>query len=189
MRPEFKKLNPQHTVPILQDGDDVILDGSAICTYICQRYGAAEQTLVPADPFSRALVEQRQHFSDSKLFNIFYKMMTDINVRAKEISADDVNDTLDALAVLEAFLGGNSFVCGDNLTVADFSLISTGTAMLTVLKETTKGGGDGLEMKFPNIYGWINRMSALLQQADYEKIVSQTNEFLVELLVAAMNRK
>lgn len=153
-------------MPVLVDDDDIILDGSAISNYLVTKYGGAEKaSLCPIEPFPRAMVEQRQHFSDSKLFNLFYKQMMAHGKGGREYDADDVNSTLEALDMLEIHLGDNDYVTGRALTVADFSCVSTATALMTIVPYVAA--------RYPKILAWIQRLALL---PSYKEIVETTNE-------------
>lgn len=68
MGEEFLKLNPQHTVPTLVDGDLVLWDSHAIMTYLVEKYGKPNDSLYPSDLKVRAKINQHLHFEGSTLF-------------------------------------------------------------------------------------------------------------------------
>ena len=61
------QLNPQHTIPTLDDNGAVIWDSHAICTYLVSKYGK-DDSLYPKDLLVRAKVDQRLHFDTGILF-------------------------------------------------------------------------------------------------------------------------
>lgn len=61
------KINPQHTIPTLVDGDFVIWDSHAITAYLVEKY-ATDDSLYPKDLIKRTLVNQRLHFDSGILF-------------------------------------------------------------------------------------------------------------------------
>lgn len=67
--PEFKKINPIQTTPVLEDNGTYITDSHAICTYLVQKYGSAKhQELYPADLVERTMVDQKMFFDTGVLF-------------------------------------------------------------------------------------------------------------------------
>lgn len=67
--PEFKKINPIQTTPVLDDNGVYITDSHAICTYLVQKYGAKnQQNLYPADLVGRTMVDQKLFFDTGVLF-------------------------------------------------------------------------------------------------------------------------
>ena len=66
---EFLRLNPQHTIPVIDDGGVIVRDSHAIIIYLVQKYGKDGQTLYPEDPIARAKVNAGLHFDSGVLFS------------------------------------------------------------------------------------------------------------------------
>ncbi|RZC41136.1 GST N domain containing protein [Asbolus verrucosus] len=64
----FLKLNPQHTIPTLNDDGVVIWDSHAINAYLVGKYGKND-SLYPKDLAKRAIVDQRLHFDSGIIFS------------------------------------------------------------------------------------------------------------------------
>lgn len=67
MTDDYLKINPQHTVPTLVDGDFVLWDSHAISIYLVEKYGKNDQ-LYPKDLILRSKINQRLFFDASVLF-------------------------------------------------------------------------------------------------------------------------
>ncbi|XP_063884735.1 glutathione S-transferase 1-like isoform X1 [Scylla paramamosain] len=66
LKPEFVAINSQHTVPTLVDGDLVLTESRAICTYLISRY-AKDDSLYPKDVITRAKIDGLLYFDCSTL--------------------------------------------------------------------------------------------------------------------------
>lgn len=140
-------MNPQHTVPTLKDGDFVLWESRAILAYLVDKY-AKDDSLYPKDVKSRAVVTQRLYFDMGTLnekFHEYFKM----KVFKKTADASEQLKALEgALELLNTFLEGNSYVAGDQLTIADITIFAT--------VSTCELANVNLE-KFPNITSWCQK--------------------------------
>lgn len=146
----FLKLNPMHTVPVLDDNGEVIVDSHAICTYIIDKYGR-DDALYPMNFAERARIHQRLHFNSSVLFKAYGAATVAIIKGAPEASAEQLESIHSALGFLETFLQTGNYVVGSSLTVADFCLVTTVTTLLVHVTLDS----------YPRIQAWINRLSEL----------------------------
>lgn len=64
---EFLALNPNAMVPVIVDGDFVLWESNAICSYLANQY--PRNDLLPAAPRERALVEQWMGWQATELNN------------------------------------------------------------------------------------------------------------------------
>lgn len=60
-------MNPQHTVPLLDDDGYLLADSHAINAYLVQKYGK-DDSLYPKDLKKRGKVDERLHFDNGTLF-------------------------------------------------------------------------------------------------------------------------
>lgn len=65
--PEFLALNPKHKIPVLQHGDRVLTESAAIVTYISESFDPPPGFFVPADPSSRATLNEWCYFIMTEL--------------------------------------------------------------------------------------------------------------------------
>ena len=72
---EYLKINPQHTIPAMEDGEFCLNESRVIATYLVAKYGKDDK-LYPKDINQRAIVDQRLYFD----MGVFYKAMGDIVV-------------------------------------------------------------------------------------------------------------
>jgi glutathione S-transferase len=153
MTEEFKSKNPQHTVPTLEDGDAIIWDSAAICTYLIGKY-AADDSLYPKDLVKRAHVDQRLHFNSSILFPRIRGVLEPILFRNELVFPEEKRLAIvQAYNFVESFIGNGDYVVGDHLTVADFSFV----ASIVSLNMLVPIDAD----KYPNITRWWKIMEQL----------------------------
>lgn len=150
LKPDYLKLNPQHTVPTLDDDGKIIWDSHAIMIYLLTKYGKDKNnSLYPEDHFTRAIIHQRLHFDSGLAFPAFGHIVMPIFSNAtKIISEAIIDETVKVYEILEKFLEGKKWVACDHVTIADFSLLSTITTLDSLIP---------INGRFPNIVAWIKR--------------------------------
>lgn len=128
MTPEFIKLNPNHKIPTLVDGDFSLWESGAIMLYLAQQAPASK--LIPDDPKLKAQMAQwmfwkSAHFGPACGVYTFENLvkpmlgMGDPDPAELEKGAENFHRFF---AVLNEHVQGKDFVVGDLLTVADHSL-------------------------------------------------------------------
>ena len=75
MKPEFLAMNPQHTVPTIDDNGLYLNESRAICAYLVNQY-AKDDSLYPKEPKIRAVVDQNLYFD----MGVFYQRFSGIYV-------------------------------------------------------------------------------------------------------------
>jgi len=153
LTPEFLKMNPLHTIPVLDDNGVIISDSHVICSYLADKY-AINETLYPKEQLQRLQVDTCLYFDCGHLFpRVRFMVEPVIYFGADEISEEKVTYMQKAYDGLEHCLQKNSFLCGDHLTIADLCTIaSVSTAMLFAAID---------EKKFPRLHSWVEGMSRL----------------------------
>ena len=151
--PEFLKLNPHGLTPVLQDGDIVIWEASAINLYLAEK---ANSNLLGRTRAQRLEVLQWMFWSGEQwrvfstlLFNewagktLMGKPPTDAVV---ELAMSDIRN---AAKVLDAHLATRSFIVGDALTLADIDIAAP-------FSQYRRTGAPFDE--FPNLLAWQRRL-------------------------------
>nr|AYX80652.1 glutathione S-transferase epsilon-4 [Cydia pomonella] len=152
--PEFKKLNPMSTIPVLKDGNLTVAESHAIILYLLNKYGAQhKERLYPSDPATRAIVDQCLYFDAGVLFRqILEVSRPSFAGKSKGPTKKNISDIEEGYAIIEAYLESGTYVAADHLTVADISLGST-TAALQGIHALDAN-------KFPKTKAWLERLSA-----------------------------
>ncbi|KAH8320736.1 hypothetical protein KR067_008139 [Drosophila pandora] len=152
-KPEYLKRNPQHTVPALEDDGHFIWDSHAIITYLVSKYGKTD-SLYPKDLLQRAVVDQRLHFESGVVFASGLRSLVRPVVAGNLVIPRERYDAIvEVYDFLETFLSGQDYVAGNQLTIADFSLISSITTLEVFVKVNP--------VKYSKITAWIKRLEAL----------------------------
>lgn len=121
--PDVMKLNPRGQVPTFKDGDLVINESAAICSYLDETYGT-DKPLIPKSQPARAKCLQRMYESDNlqskvMLPLIYYKMRTKKEDWDNELLAKNAAEAKEELKHWEGYLNENKFVAGNEFTMAD----------------------------------------------------------------------
>ncbi|XP_039479961.1 glutathione S-transferase 1-like [Drosophila santomea] len=153
LKPEFLKINPLHTVPVLDDNGFYLSDSHAINSYLVSKYGRND-SLYPKDLKKRAIVDQRLHYDSSVItstgraisFPLFWENKTEIP-QARIDALEGVYKSLNL------FLNSGNYLAGDNLTIADFQVIAAMTVNLLYLPVDAT--------KYPDLAAWIQRIKEL----------------------------
>lgn len=124
MKPEFLKINPQHTIPTLVDGDFALWESRAILTYLVEKYGK-DDSLYPKDPKARAVVNQRLYFDMGTLYQRFADYYYPQVFAKAPADPEKFKKIEEAFEFFNTFLATSAFAAGDKFTVADISLIAT----------------------------------------------------------------
>jgi glutathione S-transferase len=128
LQPQYLKMNPNHRVPVLEDGDFHLWESRAIMQYLADK--TPGQSLYPADIRARADVNRwlfwcSQHFTPAigiLNWENFVKPM--IGRGAPDLVEVKRGETLLAefASVLDAHLAAREWVCGSSLSLADLSI-------------------------------------------------------------------
>jgi glutathione S-transferase len=149
--PEHLARSPFGEVPVLEDGDVVLPDSTAILVYLAAKYDNSGRWL-PREPLAAAHVQRWLSNASGKiaygpcsarLVTVFGAPLD--HERAKSISAR-------LFDVMEAELAGRRYAVGNHATIAD-------VAAFSYIEHAPEGG---VSLKpYPNIRAWLANVRAL----------------------------
>jgi len=154
--PAMLAKNPNGKLPILEDGELVLWESTAMLAYIATKAGRAD--LAPTTLRERAEVErwtswQGAHFSPAirkVAFERIVKKLAGLGAPDEAVVKAGSDEFAVVASVLEQSLGAKEYVCG-RLTIADFALAPS--AALTA--------SCGLDFApYPKAQAWLGRMMA-----------------------------
>lgn len=121
---EVSKGNPGGKMPALWDGDDVIHDSVAICTYLADKHGRL--TAKPGT-VERARQDALMQFTVDEIEGALWTAAKSSFIHPEEYRSTDIRKTCDfefgkAMATLEKHLEGRTFLTGEDFTIADLIL-------------------------------------------------------------------
>ena len=160
-KPPFEAINPNHLVPVLEDGDLRLTESSAILKYLAEKTGSPAY---PKDLKLRARVNERMDWINTQLcrdlaYGFIYPQIFPFHKRR----SDEAQDATLAwgkeraqgwLKVLDEHIIGatNAYLCGEAITIADYF----GSSFVALCELT----GSDLSA-YPNVKRWLGRMKTL----------------------------
>lgn len=122
-RPDYLAINPGGKVPALVDGDLILTESAAICTYIGDHFPASGLT-PPLGSIERALYDQWCFFAMSELEQPLWTIAKHRFALPEKRRVPTVVDTAIwefavAAKILAAGLGQREYLVGDHFTAAD----------------------------------------------------------------------
>jgi len=124
MTPEFLKMNPQHTIPTMDDNGFYLSESRAMLQYLVNAYGKTD-AFYPKDPKKRAVVDQRLLFDMGTLYHRFGDAYYPVIIHGQKFDAEKLKKFEEGLGFLETFLKATKYVAGDTMTIADFTIMAT----------------------------------------------------------------
>ncbi len=148
---EFLARNPWGEVPVIEDGEAVIYDSTAILVYLALKYDEGGSWL-PRDPQAAAEVQRWLGMAAGPI--AFgpnrARLVALINAPLDPVQAKVVAERL--LVNLDRELSGKAFALGETPTIADVAAY----AYIALAPE----GGVSLE-PYPSVRAWLSRVEAL----------------------------
>jgi glutathione S-transferase len=156
-QPAYHAINPNQAVPVLEDGDFRLTESSAILKYLADQIGSAAY---PSDLRQRARVNERMDWFNTSLsrdlvYNFLYPQVLPNHRRGDESQQRQFlawgrEKSTQWLTVLDqSWIGANRYVCGNDITLADYLGISQITLGETAHVDFSR---------WPNISRWVARM-------------------------------
>lgn len=126
MSEEFLAINPNHQVPVLEDGGLRIYESNAILRYICNKHRLANW--YPEDVETRARVDQwldwnQCRMSPAVIDIVFNKVFAGDKGDQKAIERGEKR-LEELLPILERQFQHSPYLTGDKPTIADLSVVS-----------------------------------------------------------------
>ncbi|KAJ9592349.1 hypothetical protein L9F63_001118 [Diploptera punctata] len=164
---EFLKKNPQHAIPTIDDKGLTIGESRAILAYLVNQYGK-DDSLYPKDPKKRAVVDQRLYFDIGTLYNGFINYyLVPAMTTGKCGTQAQLEKLQDAFNILNSILAGQNWVAGNNITIADYSIVVSVSAIEALGFDVSK---------YPNIVKWYEKAKKTI--AGYKEINEEGNNQL-----------
>ncbi|KAJ2951642.1 hypothetical protein O0L34_g13801 [Tuta absoluta] len=167
--PEFRKMNPMGTIPVIKDGDLYLSESHTIIKYLLDKYGKEEhKKLYPSDRVERAAVDLINFYDTGVAFikvklialPAFYEGLVGVPDKvAAEIE--------EVYGTLEMYLAGKNYIASNEFTVADLSMGSTIISLL--------GFRPVDKVKYPLTAAWLDRLRA---KPFFQKIALPGSEVL-----------
>lgn len=169
-QPPFEAVNPNHLVPVLEDGDFRLTESSAILKYLADK---VDSPLYPKDLKSRARVNERMDWVNTQLcrdlaYGTVYPQIFPLHKRRSDEAQSaqlqwGCERAQGWLKIMDQhLLGGQRFLCGDAMTIADYFASS-----FVALAELV---GSDLA-PYPNVRAWLARMKALPHWAEVNQVI------------------
>lgn len=124
--PEYAKINPNRTVPAIDDGGFVLWESNAIVRYLAARYGAG--TLWPEDVCLRADADRWMDWQTTEWQGAMVPAFLGL-IRTPEAKRDHAAIDLSVkrsnarAQILDQALQGREFIAGRHLTIGDIALV------------------------------------------------------------------
>lgn len=164
MTPEFLKINPQHTIPTINDNGLIVWESRPIMTYLIDMYAKEPevQALYPKDVKKRVIVDQRLYFDACSLYKNLFEYFAPI-LRGVTTSTDDMQKFKfeENVSTLNKLLEDQHWVAGDDMSVADISI------MVTI--NTAEAVGIDIS-KHNNVIEWLHRSRKEMAKYGYDEV-------------------
>ncbi|RWS06733.1 glutathione S-transferase 1-1-like protein [Dinothrombium tinctorium] len=159
LKQEFLKINPAHILPTIVDDGFALWESRAINRYLLNQY-APSNDLYPNDLKKRAIVDRMLDFDLGSLYTSATHWIFPVVFANKPKDDKKEKAMSEKLKLFDHLLSKSQYSAGDNLTIADFSLLAT-VSMIYVT-------GHNLN-QYQNVKFWMNRLDRELPY--YKKLM------------------
>nr|QGZ00470.1 glutathione S-transferase delta1 [Glyphodes pyloalis] len=177
LMPEFIRMNPQHTIPTMDDSGFILWESRAIMTYLANAYGK-DDSLYPKNPRQRAIVDQRLNFDLGTLFMRYINLYGPMIMKGGPMDEEKAGKLNEAISWLNTMLEGKAFVAGDNMTLADISIVVTFTCLEAFEYDFSQ---------YENVMKWFERTKKSLEPYGYDEVDKAGAEMLATFLKSHSN--
>ena len=155
--PEFRAISPLGKIPVLEHDGFTTPDTSVICRYLDRISDGP--SLYPDDPQAEARACWLEEFADSKLVEVcgglFQERMLKpkmLNEPTDEARVQEILNTAlpDLLSYLESQVPSSGYLVGDQLTIADLSVV-------TCFIQAQYGGFEVEAAQYPNLRNYLDQ--------------------------------
>jgi glutathione S-transferase len=128
-RPEFLKVNPVGKVPAIDDGGFCLFESGTIIKYLADKQ---KSPIYPSGLKERAMVDQWIDFINNHvslaMSKVVYNRVFAKNIPGARLDERSIEDGLSFLSkflpIVDAQLAQGKYFMGDNITLADFTLLA-----------------------------------------------------------------
>ena len=148
----FGDLNPNRTIPTIEDGDFILWESNVIVRYLAEHYGP--EGFYPTAPQQKALMEQWMDWQQTTVMLDLGPLFLSL-VRTAEEDRDQglVERTAENMqahmAILNNHLSGRDFILGSEMTCADIPLGAVAYRWYAL---------NVAHSDFPALQAWYNRL-------------------------------
>ncbi|CAG0896565.1 unnamed protein product [Darwinula stevensoni] len=123
--PEYLKINPQGTIPAMDDDGYILCESRAILRYLNNKF-ATDDRLYPLDLKARGMVDQRLDFDCGSFFPAFLNCVRPVFFGlTKTVSEEKKERNKEVMGLLDKFLEtSGGYVAGKHLTLADYAFVA-----------------------------------------------------------------
>ena len=120
---EFLSMNPQHTVPVLTDGNLVITESRAAMTYLVRQHKPDQ--LYPACAKKRSQIDQRLYFNIGTFYQRMGACVYPVCFDKTKTIPDEKKDALKEALIWTNQMVALGYVLGNSITIADLDFMAT----------------------------------------------------------------